>query len=772
MTSDQGKIAHEPQRKQSRLSAKIIGFFVSSISLTVAIVMYVGSTSAYESSKERLDAKVELLTSIYADGAGGAIRFNKLGNLVSNFEHLIEESGGEITEVLVLGAAGDVILTLPEGTQASPATRDLAEMAMQSLSLEKTGDGLSAASPVLFGKDRQMVGAIAIASTDAIMARELRRVAWQQIFASALVALAAALGAVFFFRAVLFRPIHRMTAAVQRLVAGEAVEVPGAERGDEIGVLARSMTAIYDTAVAARRIRAAVDGFNTALMVVDTDFTITYVNPALQTALARSSEYWRTRAPSVDFNNLVGVNIDVFHKSPAHQRGQLQSLSGELTGSVNFDDRTFVLRMTPIVDTQGKRIGYAAQWEERTEALVVERQIAGIIEAVAGGDFSKRLSIASDEKFVNDVAAGMNRLCEIVDGFLADLDRTMSAMAEGDLTKRIETDYSGRLGEVAAAVNQSIASLGRLVHEITATAGAINLSTGEIAEGAGQLSALTEGQASSLEQTAATMEEMAATVKSNAESAAKANALASETARRAERGQDVVMETTTAMNRIKDSAHKISEIISVIDGIAFQTNLLALNAAVEAARAGDAGRGFAVVAAEVRTLAQRSSQAAKDIAGLIGESTGHVTDGVRLTETAGEALRDIVEGIVAVAKTIDDISAASREQSAGVDEIAQTVNHLDSTTQQNATLADQSAATARTLAGQAQKLAETVQAFRVERQAGLAEAGPRLPAPEPHPAASRPAAPVPAAQPAAIPAVAKAPAPSLRPAVGSDWSEF
>jgi methyl-accepting chemotaxis protein len=213
------------------------------------------------------------------------------------------------------------------------------------------------------------------------------------------------------------------------------------------------------------------------------------------------------------------------------------------------------------------------------------------------------------------------------------------------------------------------------------------------------------------------LEQIAATARSNAESSARANVLAADTTSRAERGQNVVRETAAAMNRIKDSASKISEIISEIDGIAFQTNLLALNAAVEAARAGDAGKGFAVVAAEVRTLAQRSSQAAKDITCLIGDSANHVTAGVRLTETAGDALNEIVEGLVDVANTIDGISAASREQSVGIGEISQTVSHLDSMTQQNAALSDQSAATARRLSGQAGELADIVGVFRTESAA-------------------------------------------------------
>jgi methyl-accepting chemotaxis protein len=357
-------------------------------------------------------------------------------------------------------------------------------------------------------------------------------------------------------------------------------------------------------------------------------------------------------------------------------------------------------------------------------------------------------------------------------------------MADGDLTRHIDATYSGRLAEVAGAVNETTMSLGRLVADVKATVGSIGASTGEIADGARQLSTRTESQASSLEETAATMEQMAATVKSNAESAGKANTLATDTTKRAKRGQDVVLETVAAMNRIKDSAGKISEIISVIDGIAFQTNLLALNAAVEAARAGDAGKGFAVVASEVRTLAQRSGQAAKDITALIGDSTSHVNDGARLTEAAGEALSEIVDGINNVAKTIDDITAASREQSVGVDEISQTVSHLDSMTQENASLADESAATAQTLASEAQRLTDIVEVFRVDG-AGTAprvSAAPGAAAAETKRSSKMRDAPAPAqaaearglpdtAKPKGNGALAGATSRTAK-AVGADWSEF
>jgi methyl-accepting chemotaxis protein len=237
----------------------------------------------------------------------------------------------------------------------------------------------------------------------------------------------------------------------------------------------------------------------------------------------------------------------------------------------------------------------------------------------------------------------------------------------------------------------------------------------EIAEGADDLSGRTESQAASLEETTATTEELAASVKASAQSAGTARQLAEEAVRVAMEGGATVGSVIEAIDRIEVASRRIAEITAVIDDIAFQTNLLALNAAVEAARAGDAGAGFAVVAAEVRTLAQRSAEAARDISGLIARSKDEVAGGVRLARTAGEALDRIVEASRSVGQRVADISAVTTEQAHGIDQMSEAVAGLDGMTQQNAALAEQSAATASALRQQMTALQASIDAFRIGR---------------------------------------------------------
>ena len=268
------------------------------------------------------------------------------------------------------------------------------------------------------------------------------------------------------------------------------------------------------------------------------------------------------------------------------------------------------------------------------------------------------------------------------------------------------------------------------------------LAAREINMGADDLSKRTEEQASSLEETAATTEELAASVKASAQGSRQAAAIANEAMQAAQSGGAIATEAVEAMARIESASQKISDIIRVIDDIAFQTNLLALNAAVEAARAGDAGKGFAVVASEVRTLAQRSSSAAKDISGLISSSNAEVTGGVKLVRQAGEQLAQILSASQKVASTIAEISAAAGEQASGIDEMSQAVAHLDEMTQQNAALAEESAASAASLTGRIGQLNELVAAFRTgpEGASAASHATPARHQPAPHaPAGTEPA---------------------------------
>jgi methyl-accepting chemotaxis protein len=287
------------------------------------------------------------------------------------------------------------------------------------------------------------------------------------------------------------------------------------------------------------------------------------------------------------------------------------------------------------------------------------------------------------------------------------------AIAEGDLTHRISATRGDEFGELMRALQHMNESLGKVVGDVRASTDSISTASAEIATGNTDLSSRTEQTASNLQQAASSMEQLTGTVRQSADSARQANQLASSAAEVAARGGNVVSQVVSTMNEINASSKKISDIIGVIDGIAFQTNILALNAAVEAARAGEQGRGFAVVASEVRSLAQRSAQAAKEIKGLIGASVDKVESGSRLVADAGATMSEIVGSVQRVSDIINEITAASTEQSEGISQINSSVTQLDQMTQQNAALVEESAAAAESLKDQAVRLSQAVSVFRL-----------------------------------------------------------
>ncbi|OGU11265.1 MAG: hypothetical protein A2075_13455 [Geobacteraceae bacterium GWC2_58_44] len=297
------------------------------------------------------------------------------------------------------------------------------------------------------------------------------------------------------------------------------------------------------------------------------------------------------------------------------------------------------------------------------------------------------------------------------------LDQAIGAsqrIASGDLTAHIRVESSDETGELLTSLKEMNDGLARIVGEVRNGAESIATATEEIAAGNSDLSQRTEEQASALEETASSMEELTSTVKQNADNAQAANQLAINASGVAVKGGEVINRVVRTMESITDSSKKISDIIGVIDGIAFQTNILALNAAVEAARAGEQGRGFAVVAAEVRSLAQRSAAAAKEIKSLIEDSVGKVQDGSRLVEEAGRTTQDIVTSIKRVTDIMAEISAASQEQSSGIEQVNTAITQMDDVTQQNAALVEQAAAAAESLEEQAQQLVGVVARFTLE----------------------------------------------------------
>lgn len=352
---------------------------------------------------------------------------------------------------------------------------------------------------------------------------------------------------------------------------------------------------------------------------------------------------------------------------------------------------------------------------------------------VAGQEYAEAQSNYNFVFTITGAAIGLGVVLAIIIGLLmiraivGPLNEAVvvaNAVASGDLTSRIEVNSTNETGRLLQALKTMNENLIELVSKVRTGTDQIATASGEIASGNTDLSQRTEEQASSLEETASSMEELTSTVKQNADNARQANQLAAGASEVAVKGGAVVGQVVQTMSSINESSKKIVDIISVIDGIAFQTNILALNAAVEAARAGEQGRGFAVVATEVRTLAQRSAAAAKEIKELISDSVAKVEDGTRLVDEAGTTMDEIVTAVKRVTDIMSEISAASHEQSAGIEQVNQAVTQMDEVTQQNAALVEEAAAAAESMSDQAQALTQAVSVFKISGGAGYTQGMP------------------------------------------------
>ncbi|MEO0913825.1 MAG: methyl-accepting chemotaxis protein, partial [Pseudomonadota bacterium] len=378
--------------------------------------------------------------------------------------------------------------------------------------------------------------------------------------------------------------------------------------------------------------------------------------------------------------------------------------------------RSIEVMQQSLTEARQKRLENEAAKEAamRREAEMLENLESGvgaIVTAAQAGEFGRRVHDRFENPVVQRLADGVNALCGTTESFLGETEKTVRALADGNLSRRMPDHFEGRYGDVAASLNTTLSSLDDLVAQLSTTQEALVASVTAVSGDARQLSARAEKQASSLQETAATMEELEATTKANTASVASSAEQADKARSEAESGSAIVSRAINAMRGIEDESARISEITTVIDGIAFQTNLLALNAAVEAARAGDAGKGFAVVASEVRTLAQRSAEAARDISQLIETSQKQVKNGAGLVNESGDVLAAISGSVTEVSTALLHIAQATREQSAGIGELTVSVSQLDETTQHSAQIAVKGAAEADRLSGLSRQLAELLARF-------------------------------------------------------------
>ncbi|MBB3759865.1 methyl-accepting chemotaxis protein [Xanthomonas arboricola] len=458
----------------------------------------------------------------------------------------------------------------------------------------------------------------------------------------------------------------------------------------------------------------ALDDLDTMIRIADDDGQVLFANRKLLAMLKLIEPDVQSFRPSFHAEGFVGGSIGDIYPDSQAAIDRMRALTASKAVRAPFFGCQIDFVYSPIIAADGTKLGTIAQWMDVTAQVNAEQALIQIIDAAAAGDFSRRMQIDGMDGVLLSLAQGINRIYDSVETHLAALARVIGALAEGDLTQRVEGDAHGIFARLRDDTNQTVTRLTEIIGDIQIASDTIRRAAVEIAAGNADLSERTEQQAANLEETASSMEELTSTVKQNADSALQANRLVVGTGEVAHNGGQVMDDVVSTMGQISTASRKIGEIIGVIDGIAFQTNILALNAAVEAARAGEQGRGFAVVASEVRALARRSADAAKEIKTLIADSTDKVELGSGLVHRAGATMREIVGSVKHVTDIMSEITAASAEQSSGIEQVNRTVAQLDEVTQRNAALVEEATAAARSLEEQAVELADAVSIFRLQ----------------------------------------------------------
>ncbi|OGS91857.1 MAG: hypothetical protein A2Z95_10220 [Gallionellales bacterium GWA2_60_18] len=541
----------------------------------------------------------------------------------------------------------------------------------------------------------------------------------QQVIGAGIAVVLVGMLLTFLLSRAIVRPLNSAIGTFDRMGQGNYHNQIESESEDEIGKLMYGLKATqiklgFDINDAQRRadeslrITNALDNASTGVMIADTDLNIIYMNKSVQAMLKNAEPDIKKDLPNFSADNLLGTNIDGFHKKPEHQRQMLKTFTTTFKTAIKIGGRTFRLSANPVFNAAGQRLGASVEWIDATDEVRIEDEIKGIVQAAVAGDLSQRIEMEGKDGFMKVLGEGINELTGVAENVITETVQVIESVSQGDLTHTIACEFQGMFKRLKEATNGTVHKLAETIADVRMAADSLTSAAEEISATAQSLSQGASEQAASVEETSASIEQMSASVGQNSENAKVTDGMASKAAKEATEGGAAVKSTVTAMKQIAAK-------IGIIDDIAYQTNLLALNAAIEAARAGEHGKGFAVVAAEVRKLAERSQVAAQEISEVAGSS-------VELAERAGKLLDEMVPSINKTSDLVQEITAASNEQSTGIGQINGAMNQLSQTTQQNASASEELAATSEEMSGQAEKLQQLMAFFKLNGAAATAAA--------------------------------------------------